>query len=139
MSAQPGLTTRNLGDRAMADERLADFTLRLKDNGVSEDLIQEITNRIISDRITAVSDAAQSYHLNNPTTRSSFAEKLSAMTRRCYGLSVAMTGASNEILTVGSLTFDGLVQLTMDLIESAERLERDYEALLMSGNKKTSE
>jgi len=121
----------------MAKECLTDFTARLRDNGVANDLVEEITTRIISDKLQAVSDAAQTYHLNNPTTRSSFADKLSAMTNRCYGVSTAVSGLRQG--THEDMIFNGVDQLLMDLIESAERLERDHEALLLSGNKKTSE
>ncbi len=119
----------------MAKECLADFTLRLKGNGVADDLIEEITTRIISDQLQAVSDAAQTYHLNNPTTRSSFGEKLSSMTRRCYGVSTAVSGLRQ---THGDVIFDGVDQLLMDLIESAERLERDYEAIYLADRQTTS-
>ncbi|NBS35060.1 MAG: hypothetical protein EBS82_04330 [Methylocystaceae bacterium] len=120
----------------MAKECLSDFTIRLRDKGVSDDAINEITSRLIHDRVEAMAAAAAAYHLNNPTTLSSFAEKLSSMTRRCYGVSTAVSGLRQ---VQGDVIFDGVDQLLMDLIESAERLERDFEAIYLADKQTVSE
>lgn len=122
----------------MAKECLADFTLRLRDKGVSEDAINEITNRLVHDRVEAMAAAAAAYNLHTPITRFTFADQLSAMSRRCHGLSAAITGAADETLSRGCVIFDGLNQLIMDLTDFAERLEQDYQCLMSDIGKETS-
>ena len=120
-------------------ECLADFISRLRELGVNDSAVQEMTNRILADRVEAISDAAKAYHLDQPVSVLSFADKLSALTRKCYGVSAAITGLRELTSNSNDPMFNGVDQLIMDLTESAERLENDYLAVRALMSDKTSE
>lgn len=110
-------------------ETLADFWQRMLDEGVDATHVRAMIDRANFERAEAIAKAGRLFYRKSdgePFSALDCSNEFDEMTRRCWGLFVAISGLAQD--NEGDIYIDGISQLANDIAFSMERLSETFSA-----------